>query len=154
MEQCEAVVAGPRELDLASHGGRRKEEEGGKAARRRGSGVLIGQRAPGRGEWRLGEAGLVRGDSTASGRSEQAALRMAVRRGSSGGRLGRVCTRGGAKGRPGGAERFPRVHLAAGARWMKSTGSVRRAAGNRALGRERDEGEGLSIISENPGTSR
>ena len=38
MEQCEAVVAGPRELDLAGHGGRREEEEGGEAARRRGSG--------------------------------------------------------------------------------------------------------------------
>ena len=37
MEQCEAVVAGPRELDLAGHGGWRKEEEGGEAARRRDS---------------------------------------------------------------------------------------------------------------------
>ena len=38
MEQCGAVVAGPRELDLAGHGGRREEEEGGEAAQRRGSG--------------------------------------------------------------------------------------------------------------------
>ena len=37
MEQCRAVVAGPRELDLAGHGGRREEEEGGEAAQRRGS---------------------------------------------------------------------------------------------------------------------
>ena len=41
---------------------------------------------------------MVRGDSTASGRSEQAALHMAGRRGSSGGRLGRVLAWGGAKG--------------------------------------------------------
>ena len=52
--------------------------------------VLIGQRAPGRGEWRLGEAGLVRGDLTVSRRSEQAALHMAGRRDGSGERLGRV----------------------------------------------------------------
>ena len=39
MEQCRAVVAGPRELDLAGHGGRR-EEEGGEAAQRQGSGVI------------------------------------------------------------------------------------------------------------------
>ena len=39
MEQCEAVVAGPRELDLAGLGGRRKEEEGREVARRRGSGA-------------------------------------------------------------------------------------------------------------------
>ena len=90
MEQCKAVVADPRELVLAGHGRRREEEEGGEAARWRGSGVLIGQRAPGRGEWRLGKAGLVRGDSTASGRSEQAVLHMAGRRGDSGGRLGCV----------------------------------------------------------------
>ena len=90
MEQCRAVVAGLRELDLAGHGRRWEEEERGEAARWWSSGVLIGQRAPGRVEWRLGEAGLVRGDSTASGWREQAALRMAGRRGSSGERLGRV----------------------------------------------------------------
>ena len=39
MEQCRAVVAGPRELDLAGHGGRREEEEGREAARRRSSGA-------------------------------------------------------------------------------------------------------------------
>ena len=38
MEQCGAVVAGPREQDLAGHGGRREEEEGRDAARRQGSG--------------------------------------------------------------------------------------------------------------------
>ena len=57
------------------------------------------------------------------------------------------------RGGPGGAKRFPRVHLAVAAWWTKSAGAVRRAAGNRASGRERGEGEGLSVISENPGTS-
>jgi hypothetical protein len=38
MGQCRAVVAGPRELDLAGHGGRREEEEGREAAQRRGAG--------------------------------------------------------------------------------------------------------------------
>ena len=66
MEQCGAVVAGSRELDLAGHGGRWKEGEEREVARRRGSGLLIGQRAPGRGEWRLGEVDLVRGNLTAS----------------------------------------------------------------------------------------
>ena len=48
---------------------RRKKEEkprNGGAPR-----LLIGQRAPGRVEWRLGEVDLVLGDSTASGRSGQ-----------------------------------------------------------------------------------
>ena len=40
MEQCGAVVAGPRELDLAGHGGRWKEGEGGEVARLRALGPL------------------------------------------------------------------------------------------------------------------
>ena len=36
------------------------------------------------------------------------------------------------RGGPGGAGGFSRVHLAAGARWTKSTGGVRWAARNRA----------------------
>ena len=44
-------------------------------------------------------------------------------------RVGDACERGRVpRGGPGGAERLPRVHLAAGARWTKSTGGVRRAA--------------------------
>ena len=39
MEQCGAVVAGPSELDLASHGGRWREGEEREVARRRGSGA-------------------------------------------------------------------------------------------------------------------
>ena len=39
MEQCGAVVAGPRELDLAGHGGRWKEGEEGEVARWQGSGA-------------------------------------------------------------------------------------------------------------------
>ena len=42
------------------------------------------------------------------------------------------------RGGPGGAERLPWVHLAVGARWTKSTGGVRRAAGEtEQAGRER-----------------
>ena len=40
MEQCGAVVVGPRKLDLAGHGGRWREGEGGEVARRRGSGAI------------------------------------------------------------------------------------------------------------------
>ena len=50
-------------------GGRREKK--GKSRDGGALGLLIGQRAPGRGEWRLGEVDLVRGDSTAGGRSEQ-----------------------------------------------------------------------------------
>ena len=39
MEQCEAMVAGPHELDLAGHGGRWKEGEEREVARWRGSGA-------------------------------------------------------------------------------------------------------------------
>ena len=90
MEQCEAVVAGPRELDLAGHGGRREEEEGGEAAQRRGSGGTYRPestwvRGVASGEGRFGP-----GHTTASGRSEQAASCMAGRRDGSGERLGRV----------------------------------------------------------------
>ena len=100
MEQCGAVVAGPRELDLAGHGGRWKE---GKSRDGGALGLLIGRRATGRGEWHLGEVDLVRGDLTASGRSEQAASCMAGRRGGSGGPQGRVsswrCAKGQARWR-------------------------------------------------------
>src|SRR6185436_17034154 len=99
MEQCGAVVAGPRELDLAGHGRRWKEGEGERGSRDCGPWVLfIGRRAPGRGYWHLGEVDMVRGDSTASGRSEQAASCMAGRRGGSGGPQGRVSSWGRAKG--------------------------------------------------------
>ena len=69
-------------------GGRRKKE--GKPRNGGALGVFVGQRAPGRVEWRLGEADSVRGGSTAGWRSEREVLRMAGRRGSSGERLGRV----------------------------------------------------------------
>ena len=40
MEQCGAVVAGPRELDVAGHGGRWKKGEREEVARRRGFGAI------------------------------------------------------------------------------------------------------------------
>ena len=135
MGQCRAGVDGPRELDLAGHGGRREEEEGEEAAQRRGSGVFIGQRAPGRGEWCLGEADLVRGGSTASWRSGQqrCAWRGVVSARES---AWDACAREKVpRGGPGGARGVPRVHLAAGAPWTRSTGGVWRATGeNRAKG--------------------
>lgn len=98
MEQCEAVVAGPRELDLASHGRRREEEEGGEAARRRSSGGTYRPEST----WASGVAsgggwfGPGRLDGEWAERA--AALRMAGRHGGSGERLGRVLAWGGAKG--------------------------------------------------------
>ena len=77
-------------------GGRRDKE--GKSRDGEVLGILIGQRAPGRGYWRLGKVDLVRGDSTASWRSEQAASCMAGWRGGSGGPQGRVSSWGCAKG--------------------------------------------------------
>ena len=134
-------------------GGRREKK--GKSRDDGALGPLIGRRATRLGEWHLGEVDLVRGDSTESGRSEQAALRMAGRRGSSGGRLGRVLAWGGAKGQ-------------ARWRWRCSPGPFgrgravdevhrRRTAGggrNRASREERDGGEGISAIFEIPGTCR
>ena len=81
---------------------------------------------------------MVWGDSTASGRSEQAALRMAGRRGSSGGRLGRVLAWGGAKGQARWRWRASLVHLVVDAPWTRSTGGVRRAAGETEHREERE----------------
>ena len=72
---------------------------------------------------------MVRGDSTASGWSEQAASCMAGRRGGSGVRRGRVLAWGGAKGQARWRWRASLVYLAADAPWTRSTGGVRRAAG-------------------------
>ena len=118
-------------------GGRREKK--GKSRDGGALGLLIGRRATGRGEWRLGKVDLVQGDSTAGWRSEQAALRMAGHRGGSGGRQGRVLAWGGAKGQ-------------AKWRWRASLGPLgrgravdevhqRRTAGggrNRAPGGERE----------------
>ena len=133
-------------------GGKRKKE--GKPRDGGTLGVLIGQRAPGRGEWRLGEADSVRGGSTVGWRGERAALRMAGWRGSSGGRLGRVLAWGGAKGQARWRWRGSPGPLAADAPWTRSTGGVRRAAGETEEPGERVGGEGISAISEIPGTCR
>ena len=98
MEQCGAVVAGPRELDLTGHGGRWKEGEEGEVARRRGSGATYRPEST----WARGVAsgeGWFGPGRLDGGRAERAAaLRMAGRRGCSGGRQGRVLAWGGAKG--------------------------------------------------------
>ena len=107
---------------------RREEEEGEEGARLWGS---VGLYRP-KSSWvRNGATGGGRfgpGESTASGRSGSGAAHgwgvVAAR-----GAAWDACGRGRApRGGPGGVERFPRVHLAAGARWTKSTGGVRRAA--------------------------
>ena len=154
MEQCRAMVVGPRELDLAGHGGRRKEGGEREVARRRGSratyrpestwarGVLSG------GGW-FGPGRLDGG-----GRSEQAASCMAGRRGSSGVPQGRVSSWGDAKGQArwrwrgslgpfGRGRAVDKVH-----RWRTAGG--RRA--KQSTREERDGGEGLFVNSKSSGT--
>ena len=70
MEQCGAVVAGLRELDLAGHGRRWKEAEEGEVARRRGSGATYRPESNWARAVASGEVDLVQGDLTVSGRSE------------------------------------------------------------------------------------
>ena len=77
-------------------GGRREKK--GKSRDGGALGLLIGRRATRQGEGCLGKVDLVQGDSTPGWRSEQAALRMAGRRGGSGRRQGLVLAWGGAKG--------------------------------------------------------
>ena len=113
---------------------RREEEEGGEGARRWSSGGSYRPRSSWAREVVSGGGRFGPGRLNGERAEEVAALRRPGCRGGSGRRLGRVCARGGAKGRPGGAERFPRVHLAVGARWTKSTGGVRRAAGKQSTG--------------------
>ena len=85
---------------------------------------------------------------------EVAALRRRGCRGGSGAAWDACAREEVPRGGPGGAERFPRVHLAAGARWTKSTCGVRRAARTEQAGGERDGDKGIFVISEIPGTSR
>ena len=47
------------------------------------------------------------------------------------------------RGRPGGTGELPRVHLDGDVPWTRSTGGVRRAAGETEHRKERDGGEGL-----------
>ena len=87
---------------------------------------------------RLGAVDLGQGRTTASGRSGSGAAHgggVVAAREAAWDACGREdVPRGG----PGGAERLPRVHLAAGARWTKSTGGVRQAAAEtEQAGRER-----------------
>ena len=101
---------------------------------------------------RLGAVDLGQGRTTASGRSGSGAAHgggVVAAREAAWDACGREdVPRGG----PGGAERLPRVHLAAGARWTKSTGGVRRAAGEtEPAGREMEIGTLLRFLKI-PGT--
>ena len=119
-------------------GGRREKE--GKSRDGEVLGLLIGRRVPGRGYWRLGKVDLVRGDSTASGRSEQAASCMAGRRGGSGERLGRALAWGGAKGQArwrwrGSSGPFSHGRTVDEVHWRRTAGGGRNRAAER---RERE----------------
>ena len=131
--------------------------EGRKRGNRATAGVLglfIGERSPGRGERRLGKAELAWEGSVARWLSEPTARRMAGRRGSSGGRLGRVLAWGGAKGQArwrwrGSPDPFGRGRAVDEVHRRRTAGGGR----NRASREERDGGEGISAISRSSGTS-
>jgi hypothetical protein len=155
MEQCEAVVAGPRELDLAGHGRRQKEGGDREVARRRGSRTTYRPEST----WARGVASG--GGRFGPGRLDgglaelAAALRMAGRRVGSGGRQGRVLAWGGAKGQArwcwrGSPGPFGRGRAVDEVHRWRTAGCGR----NRASREERDGGEGISAISKSSGTSR
>ena len=133
---------------------RREEEEGGEGARLWGAGGLYRPRS----SW--GRNAVIGGGRFGPGRldgeraEEAAALRRPGCRGGSGAAWDACAREEVPRGGPGGAERFPRVHLAAGARWTKSTGGVRRAARTEQAGGERDGDKGIFVISEISRTSR
>ena len=155
MEQCGAVVAGPRELDLAGHGGRRKGEEGREFARRRGSGATYRPESTWARE--VASAGDRFGPGRLNGeRAERAGGEL------HGGAAWQLGSASGARlllGRCQGAgqvalEGFP------GSIWLRTRhgrgppaayGGRRAKLSNRE---ERDGGEGLFVISKNSGTSR
>ena len=149
-------VGGGRSARARSRRPWRTVEEGRKRGNCATAGVLglfIGRRAPGRGERRLGKVDLVRGDSTAGGASS------GVVNGGAAWRLGRASWARVLLGRCQGAgqvalEGFP------GSIWPRTRhgrGPPASYGGRRAkqsTREERDGGEGLFVISENPGTSR
>ena len=135
MDQCEAVVAGPRELDLAGHGRWWKEGEEREVARRRGSGATYRPEST----WARGVAsggGRFGPGRLDGGRAERAAaLRMARWRGGSGGRQGRVLAWGGAKGQ-------------ARWRWRASPGPFGRGRAVDEVHRRRTAGGGRNRAAE------
>ena len=155
MEQCGSVVAGPRELDLAGHGGRWKKGEREEVARRRGSGAIYRPEST----WArlLASGGGRFGPGRLDGeRAERAGGEL---HGGAAWRLGRASGTRVSVGRCQGAgqvalEGFP------GSIWPRTRrgrGPPAAYGGRRAKQRnreERDGGEGISAISENSGTSR
>ena len=148
MEQCEAVVAGPRELDLAGHGGRWKEGEEREVARRRDSRATYRPEST----WVRGVAsgggrfGLGRLDG---GRVERAAARRLGRAPGTRVSVGRCQGAGqvALEGFPGSI--WPRTRRGRGP--PAAYGGRRAKQSNQEV---RDGGEGLFVISENSGTSR
>src|SRR6185312_16374930 len=133
-------------------GGRRKKK--GKSRDGGALGLLIGQRAPGRGEWRVGEVDLVGVTRRRAGGASSGAAHVGAAW-----RLGRAPGTRVSVGRCQGAgqvalEGFP------GSIWprtQRGRGPPAAYGGRRAKQRnreERDGGEGISAISENSGTYR
>ena len=154
MEQCKAVVAGPRELDLAGHGGQQKEEEGGEAAQRQGSRATYRPEST----WVSGVASGGGGFGSGAHDGERAERPVALHMGgvvSARESAWDTCERGKVpRGKPGGAGGFP------GSIWPRTRrgrGPPAAYGGRRAKQRETergDEDEGLFVISENSRTSR
>ena len=155
MEQCGAVVAGPRELDLAGHGGRWKEGEEGEVTRRRGSGATYRP-----------ESNWARGVASGGGRfgpgrldSERAERAGGELHGGAAWRLGRASGARVLLGRCQGAGQVA-LESSPGSTWPRTRrgrGPPAAYGGRRAKqsSREgRDGGEGLSVISKSSGTSR
>ena len=155
MEQCGAVVAGPRKLDLAGHGGRWKKGEREEITRRRGFWAIYRR-----------EESWTRGAASGEGRTGL-------------GRLGgEVAERAGGELHAGAAWRLgraPRTRVSVGRcqeagqvvlesslgstwpRTRRGRGPLVAYGGRRAKqsSREgRDGGEGLSMISKSSGTSQ
>ena len=155
MEQCEAVVAGPHELDLAGHGGRRKEGGEREVARRRGFGATYRPEST----WARGVAsgeGWFGVGWLDSGLAERAGGEL---HGGAAWRLGRASGVRVLLGRCQGAGQVA-LESSPGSIWPRTRcgrGPPAAYSGRRAKHssrEERDGGEGLSVISKSSGTSR
>ena len=155
MEQCGAVVAGLRELDLAGHGGRWREGEGGEVARRWGSRAIYSPEST----WaRLlasggGRFGPGRLDGEVAERADGAA------HGGAAWQLGKASGARVLLGRCQGAGQVA-LEISPGSTWPRTRrrrGPPEAYVGRRAKQSSReasDGGEGISVISKSSGTSR
>ena len=134
---------------------RREAEEGGEGARRWSSGGLYRPRSSW--VWGVASGGGGFGPGWLIGGLAEgaAALRLAGVAWQLGSASGTRVSVGWCQGAGQVALEGSPGPLGRGAPWTRSTGGIRRATGeNRASREERDGGEGISAISENPGASR